>query len=449
MSTGPSVSGPPERVFLAPPWSYRRSGAALVRTDDWRAWYDRDRARLIHSAAFRRLQSKTQVLGVGEGDFHRTRLTHSLEVAQIAQGIVGFLAASPAGSAAPLPPSSLIEVIALGHDLGHPPFGHGGEIALNWCMRDVGGFEGNGHTLRLLARLEPHSEPFGLDLARRTLLGVLKYPAPYGRVVGLAPPGDPGFTRAELWKPPKCFLDCEADVVGWTLDPFIPHDRELLQTASAPSGAAHGKAMHMSFDASIMTQADDIAFGVHDLEDAIALRLIGRDAFMSAWASQADAIDRLPGVPAEAELARLFTDDSARKQAIGSLVNFFVIQLSVQRKELFAHPLLDHVAVMDQAAESMLAALRGLVLAEVIRQPEVQMLEYRGQRMVQRIFETVAGDPERFLPASYLKGWGAAPDDRARLRAVCDYVAGMADPQATRVYERLFVPRAGTAFERL
>jgi len=170
---------------------------------------------------------------------------------------------------------------------------------------------------------------------------------------------------------------------------------------------------------------------------------------MSAWASQADAIDRLPGVPAEAELARLFTDDSARKQAIGSLVNFFVIQLSVQRKELFAHPLLDHVAVMDQAAESMLAALRGLVLAEVIRQPEVQMLEYRGQRMVQRIFETVAGDPERFLPASYLKGWGAAPDDRARLRAVCDYVAGMADPQATRVYERLFVPRAGTAFERL
>ena len=435
--------------FLDSPWSERRSGEPLLRTDDWRRWYDRDRGRLIHSAAFRRLQSKTQVLGVGEGDFHRTRLTHSLEVAQIAQGIVGFLAAHAAGSAAPLPPSSLIEAIALGHDLGHPPFGHGGEIALNWGMRDAGGFEGNGHTLRLLARLEPHSGAFGLDLARRTLLGVLKYPAPYSQVVGRAPPGDPGFTRANVWKPPKCFLDSEVDVAAWILDPFARHDRERLQTASPPGGATHGKPMHMSFDASIMNKADDIAFGVHDLEDAIALRLIGRDAFMSVWSSRAHAIVGLPGAPAETELAGLFADDSARKRAIGLLVNFFVIQVRVQRKQAFEHPLLHHVAVMDQAAESMLAALRDLVLDQVIRQPVVQMLEYRGQRMVQRIFETVAGDPERFLPASHHKGWREAADDRGRLRAVCDYVAGMADPQATRVYERLFVPRAGTAFERL
>lgn len=141
-----------------------------------------DYARVIHSAAFRRLQGKTQILNLGDGDFYRTRLTHSLEVAQIAGGLVqqlrGMAGDHPA--AAVLPDRSMIQAIACAHDLGHPPFGHGGEVALNWCMADAGGFEGNGQTLRLLSRpLDAAPEP-GVNLTSRSLLGVLKYP-PAGR----------------------------------------------------------------------------------------------------------------------------------------------------------------------------------------------------------------------------------------------------------------------------
>ena len=144
-----------------------------------------DYARIIHSASFRRLQGKTQVLNLGDSDFYRTRLTHSIEVAQIAGGIARQLEkdnqAHPALSS--IPDITMIQAIGATHDLGHPPFGHGGEVALNYCMRSNGGFEGNGQTLRILTRLEKFSAGAGANLTRRTLLGVLKYPVGYSVVV--------------------------------------------------------------------------------------------------------------------------------------------------------------------------------------------------------------------------------------------------------------------------
>ena len=134
----------------------------------------RDRARIIHSSAFRRLQSKTQVLGVGDNDFYRTRLTHSMEVAQIGSGICEHLKQTYANNGAisqQIPSFFQIEATCLAHDLGHPPFGHGGEVALNYHMLGHGGFEGNGQTLRILSKLGEYSEQHGLDLTRRTLLG--------------------------------------------------------------------------------------------------------------------------------------------------------------------------------------------------------------------------------------------------------------------------------------
>ncbi|HWW05869.1 dGTP triphosphohydrolase [Collimonas sp.] len=143
------------------------------------AEYQRDRARIIHSSSFRRLQSKTQVLSLGESDFYRTRLTHSLEVAQIGSSICEQLKELYKANSeymGLIPSFSLIEAICLAHDLGHPPFGHGGEIALNSIMKDHGGFEGNGQTLRIVTRLGEYSPVHGIDLSRRTLLGLLKYP---------------------------------------------------------------------------------------------------------------------------------------------------------------------------------------------------------------------------------------------------------------------------------
>src|SRR3546814_608554 len=125
--------------------------------------------------------SSDLILSISDSDFHRTRLTHSLEVSQVGTGILQHLRhiESDPDVLNVLPDTKLIETICMIHDLGHPPFGHGGEVALNFAMRDHGGFEGNGQTLRILSKLELFSEGFGSNLTRRTLLGTLKYPAPY------------------------------------------------------------------------------------------------------------------------------------------------------------------------------------------------------------------------------------------------------------------------------
>lgn len=132
---------------------YARQENWKAQSEDARDEADVDYARVIHSASFRRLQGKTQILNLGDSDFYRTRLTHSLEVAQIAGGIVRQLRQdfSDHAASAHLPDHSLIQAIGVTHDLGHPPFGHGGEVALNYCMRAAGGFEGNGQTLRILS----------------------------------------------------------------------------------------------------------------------------------------------------------------------------------------------------------------------------------------------------------------------------------------------------------
>ncbi|MEF8793579.1 anti-phage deoxyguanosine triphosphatase [Thiohalorhabdus sp.] len=450
-------------------WSARRNPGATRRPADVRHPYERDKARIIHSAAFRRLQSKTQVLGVGEGDFHRTRLTHSMEVAQIGAGIVRQLEGRArngelAAEAAELLDAQLMETICLAHDLGHPPFGHGGEIALNYMMRDAGGFEGNGQTLRLLGRLEAHTPGYGLDLSRRTLLGVLKYPVPYGRV---APPrpspeakpvSDDALlrVRADHWKPPKCFLDDEVPIVHWVTEGLPAGDRRGLgRVRRDPEVGSPGKTAEKAFDTSIMEIADDIAFGVHDLEDAVALDLIGREAL------QAEIGDLLDGAWArgrglEGVLDDLFPTDgdeetasARRKQAIGSLVHAFLASVEVTEADAFETPLLRHRARLQPEAEALLEALKGFVGQEVIQAPVVQTLEYRGQQIVMRLFAALASDPGRLLKTGFARRWWEAPSEAAGLRVVCDYIAGMTDEYATRMYERLFMPRQGTVFERL
>jgi predicted deoxyguanosinetriphosphate triphosphohydrolase len=163
----------------------RRDSSPLNRRMDHRDDFERDLARLIHSAAFRRLQAKTQVLGIGKGDFHRPRLTHSMEVAQIGKAIAGNLRNRnevDKAVKAYLPDDDLVFFEGLAHDLGHPPFGHGGEIALNYSMREHGGFEGSGQTLRILAKLAAHTPQFGLNPTCRSLLAILKYPVCYSQV---------------------------------------------------------------------------------------------------------------------------------------------------------------------------------------------------------------------------------------------------------------------------
>jgi len=436
------MTGP--NMWLARPWSERRSGETDTRRGDWRRWYERDRARIIHSSAFRGLQTKTQLLGIGGSDFHRTRLTHSLETAQISQSIVGKLAADaslPEAARDVLPPPALMEAIALAHDLGHPPFGHGGEIALNWCMRRHGGFEGNGQTLRLIARLEAHSGPFGLDLARRTLLGVLKYPRPRSRDPWPAEAAMDAPMRAADWRPVKSLFDADLPVVDWIFAPFTPDERALIEASRADGTDFR------ALDTSLLELADDIAYGVHDLEDAIVLRLIAQDQVHALWQAHRSGVAGLDGVPEDSSIAALFLDDSSRKRAIGLLVNFFVVHIGLRREGEAVSPLLAWTGVLADPAAALLQALIRLLRQHVIEQPVVQMLEFRGQEIVRRLFDTIAGDPARFLPAVWRDRWLAAADETGAMRTICDYISAMTDEQATRNFELLFAVRgAGLAF---
>ena len=166
-------------------WMERRDGWSK-RSDDARSQGDVDYGRIVHSAAFRRLQGKTQILNLGDSDFYRNRLTHSIEVSQVCVSLRAHLAQTDRDhpGVEHLPEPSLIQAVGSTHDLGHPPFGHGGEVALNYCMRANGGFEGNGQTLRLLSKLEKYSKNSGANLTRRALLGTLKYPVVFEAAKG-------------------------------------------------------------------------------------------------------------------------------------------------------------------------------------------------------------------------------------------------------------------------
>jgi len=441
---------------------YARKESWKQQDDDARDAGDIDYARVIHSASFRRLQGKTQILNLGDSDFYRTRLTHSLEVAQIAGGLTKQIAKDYEGHPVceHLPDRSLVQAIGCSHDLGHPPFGHGGEVALNYCMRDHGGFEGNGQTLRILSRLENFSQSAGANLSRRTLLGILKYPASFSMTNNLAPELDKSTSAVSLIdakksKPPKCYLDSETDVVKWILESLTSTERDEFQSVE-PKADKHHKPKHKSLDCSIMDVADDISYGVHDLEDAIALGLLDKGAFEAAVPStrctsflnvlKEKYPDECGNNVYDHFVSMLFGDSAKRKRCISRLIHHFMTAIEIIEIDLFSDPLLLYRAQVKEAQRGFLDALQNVVRDEVILDPGVQHLEFKGQRMVVSVFEAMASDPKRLLPRdAYKKYEGSAGD----CRVICDYVAGMTDGYLLKTYERLFSPRMGSVFDKL
>ena len=439
-------------------WTHRRSGLINQRgTQDHRDPYERDRTRVIHCPAFRRLQRKTQILGTDEGDFHRTRLTHSLEVASIGCSIVRSLAMNPAYAALSgfLPNDHLMSVICLLHDIGHPPFGHGGEVALNYMMRDHGGFEGNGQTLRLLTKVENSYGPFGLDLTRRALLGILKYPVKHSSVVALVKPSVTPLIhktiRVNDWLPPKGYFDCEQPEVDWILAAFSETERLLFQSLSkAPQDNSHGKAAYHSLDCSIMDIADDIAYGVHDLEDAIHLRLIHRAQLDTPTFHALLAATPLANM--QGGLLDTLFDKALhiRKQAIGEMVNYFITASRIEsRGEIFENQLLKYHAVLLPEAKALLDYLMQCIYEHVIDSQEARTFEYGGQTVVLRLFEAISSNPLSLLDTKNRLLFQEAVTQDDAWRVVSDYIANMTDEYAYRMHERLFGFNTRTIFERL
>ena len=381
-----------------------------------RTQFQRDRARVLHSAGFRRLAAKTQVHTAGSDDFLRTRLTHSLEVAQIAREMGARLGCDP----------DVVDVAGLAHDIGHPPFGHNGEAALHVVAEPCGGFEGNAQTLRVLTRLEAKVDGAGLNLTRASLDATCKYPWP----------------RKDGVRKFGVYPD-DAPVFAWL-------------RKGAPAGE------RKCLEAQVMDWADDVAYSVHDVEDGVhggylSLRPLLDDPDERALLC-ADVAETYSDETADAlavPLADLLNDEVVR--AVADYDGTYRAQVALKRMTSVltgrfvssavgatnsrhgSEPLRRYDAdlVVPRPVRVQCALLKGMALRYVMRARAAEDW-YEQQRTI--LTELVAALCERApgpLDAMFAPLWKAAGDDAARLRVVVDQVASLTDHAAVTWHRTL------------
>ncbi|WP_082911870.1 deoxyguanosinetriphosphate triphosphohydrolase [Enteractinococcus helveticum] len=385
----------------------------------YRSDFERDRARILHSAALRRLAAKTQVISPGDDDFIRNRLTHSLEVAQVGREFGRSLGCDP----------DLVDAACLSHDLGHPPFGHNGETALNEAAADIGGFEGNAQTLRLLTRLEPKKitdtgAPAGLNLTRATLDAATKYP---WRKTD-APIKSNG-------KPTGKFgvYDDDAEVFTWF--------RKGIAT------------QRLSMEAQVMDLADDVSYCVHDVEDGIVSGM-----FQLGWLANPEQRARaiattqqwyLADTDAEAidaalerlEATRTWvaSADGARhahaalKDMTSQLIGRFSTAAFEATRDAYGNdPLTRHSAdvIVPEDTAVEIATMKGIAAHYVLSSEHRQPI-YEAQREVLfELVEFLLTTEDQYLEPMYAHDWQDAANDAVKKRVVIDQIASLTDNSA-------------------
>jgi dGTPase len=422
-----SLYGPADRARWVdePP---KRAGAEVGAAQ--RGDFARDRARVLHSYAFRRLADKTQVVVPGEDDFPRTRLTHSLEVAQIGREIADALGADP----------DVVDTAGLAHDIGHPPFGHNGEAALDAVADPCGGFEGNAQTLRVLTRLEakvvlPSGAPAGLNLTRAVLDATCKYP--WAR-------------RADTPKFGHYAADSEA--FAWL--------------RSGDVGGAGGTGVmgeRRCLEAQIMDWADDVAYSVHDVEDGVHGGLIqlasvsedDRAALCQIAAAQysarpaaelAPVLDSLLALPTLRDLADYdgsYRAQAAAKRATSELTGRLAgAAIQATRAAHGAEPLArygaDLVVPPEIAAEC--ALLKAIAVHYVMRRPGTPERQADQRRLLTQLVMAILDGAPTTLDRGLRPSWHQASSDGDRLRVVIDQVAQLTDTSAEVRHTRLVRP---------
>ncbi len=399
--------------------------------------FERDRARLVHSAALRRLAAKTQVVGPQTDDFVRNRLTHTLEVAQVARDLGRTLGCDP----------DIVETAALAHDLGHPPFGHNGESALDALSGPCGGFEGNAQTFRLLTRLEPKTlaadgRSVGLNLTRATLDASTKYPwtratAPRSAVMA----SDSGGSGCKFG-----VYDDDLDVFTWMRDGLEP---------------AAGDPGRRCVEAQVMDLADDVAYSVHDLEDGVVAGkvdlswLVESEARAQVWqtvrdwylpdvddAELDDALARLqqvsswPSAPYDGSRPA----QAALKDLTSDLIGRFCTQVRDATREKHGDlSLVRYAADLVVPRETVLAvsALKGVAAHYVMRADDrVPLLQRQREVVAELVAQLRRRGPSELMPA-FRADFAAAASDAARLRVVVDQVASLTDASALTWHARL------------
>jgi dGTPase len=357
------------------------------RMSTFRSPFQRDRDRIIHSSAFRRLKHKTQVFVEHEGDYYRTRLTHTIEVAQVARTLAGVLGLN----------TDLAEAVALAHDLGHTPFGHTGEDAMEALMAPYGGFDHNAQALRIVTRLERHYADFdGLNLTWETLEGIAKHNGPV--------------------EPPLSFALTEVNA-EW--------DLELATYASA--------------EAQVAAIADDVAYNHHDLHDGLRSGLFSEADLMElpitgpAFAA-VDAI--YPG------LDKMRRRHEALRRVFGVMVED-VIAVAKNRLEAGRPASAEEIRHMGTTVIRFskplfqeLKAIKSFLFTRMYRAPSVVRERARVTAVINGLFPLYMTRPE-MLPEEWQADVASARDETALARIVCDYVAGMTDRFALAEAERL------------
>jgi dGTPase len=383
-----------------------------------RTAFARDRARVLHSAALRRLAAKTQVVTAGSDDFVRNRLTHSLEVAQIGRELASTLGCDP----------DIVDAACLAHDLGHPPFGHNGERALAELAEGIGGFEGNAQTLRLLTRLEsktfdPAGRSVGLNLSRATLDAATKYPWPRRD-------GERKFG----------VYDDDAEVFHWLRNGVEAGDRRCLE-------------------AQVMDFADDVAYSVHDVEDGIVAHSIDLERVGAERAPYWESVRRiyLPEATDEQldEGWRRLTglaywpsagfDDSRRalgglKDLTSQLIGRFCTAAEQATHAKFGRSRLiryEADLVVPDGIRTEIALLKGVGMFHVLNSPERQARRAVQRELLTELVEALWKSAPRVLDAAFAADFAEAADDGARLRVVVDQVASLTDPSAQAWHQRL------------
>lgn len=376
------------------------------RISTFRSEFQRDRDRIIHSSAFRRLKHKTQVFIEHEGDYYRTRLTHSIEVAQVARTLAGALGLN----------TDLAEAIALAHDLGHTPFGHTGEDALAELMAPYGGFDHNAQALRIVTSLERHYADFdGLNLTWETLEGIAKHNGPLVGADG-TPRNGP---------------------LPVALAAYVEHHDLWLHT-------------HASAEAQIAAIADDVAYNHHDLHDGLRSGLFTEDDLMELPITRPafEAVDALyPG------LDRMRRRHEALRRVFGVMVEDVI---AVARHRLDGAAPADADAVRNLGVTIIrfsdrlfreLKVIRRFLFERMYRAPVVVAMRAEVTEVVRDLFTLYLRAPEH-LPAEWRADVAAASDYVALARIVGDYVAGMTDRFALQEHQRHFT-RDPERFRRL
>lgn len=384
---------PEKRAVYATRWEDSRGRFIDEPQSATRTPFQRDRDRIIHASAFRRLKQKTQVFVAHEGDHYRTRLTHSLEVAQIARSVARTLGLD----------EDLAEAMALAHDLGHPPFGHAGEDQLDECMEAYEGFDHNAQTLRVVARLEDRYPTFqGLNLTWEMIEGLVKHNGPLITQDN---------SVSDL---PAAFRDF----------PWL-EELELDQFAGP--------------EAQVAALADDIAYNNHDIDDGIAAGLF----------TIAD-LEELPLVGDMFRSARndypALDDKKIVFEAVRRLIGFWINDLTAEtRRRVEKHQpksaadvraMPEPLVAFSDELERDQRALRAFLYERMYKHYKVNRMRSQAKRILSELFTLFMAEPET-LPDVWRRDAEQAPPVR-RARLVCDYLAGMTDNYAIELHRRLF-----------